>query len=81
MIAPISRGDDMRLHFCLTVALAALAVSCTTEQHQEETAQTVRSTPSSAPSKVIRCASANDLQPQSDPCSGKTMAGQRVPRG
>jgi hypothetical protein len=66
----------MRLQFWLTMALAALAVSCTTEQHQEETAQTVRS----APAKVIRCASA-DVQPQSDPCSGKTMAGQRVPRG
>jgi hypothetical protein len=67
----------MRLQFWITMVLAALAVSCTTGQ-QEEMAQAtaVRS----APAKTIRCASA-DLQPQSDPCSGKTMAGQRPPRG
>lgn len=64
----------MRFHFWLTMAVAALAVSCTTGQ-QEETAQL-----RIAPTKSIRCASV-DVQPQSDPCSGKTMAGQRPPRG
>jgi hypothetical protein len=66
----------MRLHFWLTMAVAALAVSCTTGQQEEIAQQSVRS----VPTKSIRCASA-DLQPQSDPCSGKTMAGQRPPRG
>jgi hypothetical protein len=66
----------MRFHFWLTMALAALAVSCTTGQQEEMAQTTIRSTPT----RMIRCASA-DLQPQSDPCSGKTMAGQRPPRG
>jgi hypothetical protein len=66
----------MRLQFWITMILAALTVSCTTGQQEEMAQQSVRS----EPTKAIRCASA-DLQPQSDPCSGKTMAGQRAPRG
>jgi hypothetical protein len=64
----------MRLQFWTCVGLAALAVACTTAR--EDVAQSVPTPPPYA--KTIRCAATADVQPQSDPCSAKTMAGQRV---
>jgi hypothetical protein len=75
----------MRLQFWFSMVLAVLAVSCTSTRSdlmtpRHEVAQSVSTAqPSYIQENYIRCASA-EVQPQSDPCSAKTMAGQRVRR-
>lgn len=59
--------------FWSSIVLAMFAVSCTTS-HSDMAQQ-----PLVAERPVVRCAGL-DGQPQSDPCSAKTMAGQRVRR-
>lgn len=67
----------MRSLFWLSIVMAIFAVSCTTSH--SDTAQTVAANqPVSAEQPFIHCAAAET--PQSDPCSAKTMAGQRLRR-
>jgi len=66
----------MRPLFWLSILLAIFAVSCTTANH-EGTQSNATSVAKAQP--VVRCASA-EVSPQSDPCSAKTMAGQRLRR-
>jgi hypothetical protein len=63
----------MRFHFWVAIFLAVVAVSCT--HAHRETAQSRPQTPSTP----IRCANTVDAQSPSDPCTAKTMAGQRPP--
>ena len=73
----------MRPVFWLSIALAMLAVSCTTSNNEEiahhELAYRAPARSDAAAGPAIRCAAA-ELPPQSDPCSAKTMAGQRLRR-
>lgn len=67
----------MRPLFWLSILLTIFAVSCTTANRD-----VALSNPESGVAKaqpVVRCASA-EVSPQSDPCSAKTMAGQRLRR-
>jgi hypothetical protein len=68
----------MRPLFLLSVLMAIFAVSCTTS-HSDVAPALAANQPVSAERSYIRCA-ALEGQPQSDPCSAKTMAGQRLRR-
>jgi hypothetical protein len=64
----------MRPLFWLSILMAILAVSCTTSNHDVAQSNLVAKA-----EPVVRCAAAGE-PPQSDPCSAKTMAGQRLRR-